>query len=178
VREGLLESALRDIGTYALNSGFNPPKKVFVSSTYLDLAEHRAMIMEQIQRRDLFFRGMEFFGAASKKSAQFILEQVRKADVYLGIYGRRYGSLDATSGLSMTESEYDEAVRLKKPRLCYVAHREAALKAGDVESNPEKLVKLNTFLEKIKRDVVYEFKDIADLAHQVYVDLGDPEKIE
>lgn len=177
LREKLLEAGLQSVGTYALNSGLTPPKKVFVSSTFLDLAEHRAHIMEQIQRRDLFFRGMEFFGAASKSSAQFILEQVRRADVYLGIYGRRYGSLDAKSGLSMTELEYDEAVRSNKPRLCYVTHHDAPVRSGDFESDPDKLAKLNNFLQKVKRDVVYEFKDIGDLAHQVYIDLGDSEKL-
>jgi hypothetical protein len=58
-----------------------------------------------------------------------------------------------------------------------VARRDAEFRGENTESDPDKLVKLNRFLEKVKREVVYEFKDIADLAHQVYIDLGDIEKL-
>ena len=37
--------------------------RVFVSSTYKDLVEHRRAVIEQIVRRDMRFRGMEHFGA-------------------------------------------------------------------------------------------------------------------
>jgi hypothetical protein len=164
----LSELTLPAVGDYALRCAVSTPKKVFVSSTFLDLAEHRSQIMEQIQRRDLFFRGMEYFGAGSKvPAARYVQEQVRKSDVYLGVYALRYGSIDPETGLSMTELEYDEAVRLKMPRLCYVARRDASIHVSDVESDPEKMEKLQRFLTKVKGDVVYEFRDIADLARQV-----------
>jgi hypothetical protein len=174
----ILDRSLLVLGRYTLESGATAPKKIFVSSTFIDLVDHRAKIMEQIQRRDLFFRGMEHFGAqSSSRSVEFILDQVRAADVYLGIYARRYGSLDKKSGLSMTELEFDEAVRLNKPRLCYVAHRDAALKQAYIDSDPEQVDRMNRFLDKIKTSVVYEYRDLDDLARQVFEDLGDPLKV-
>ena len=175
--ESIVRVVVYELGDYALAKIPETPRKIFVSSTFLDLAEHRVQIMEQIQRRDLLFRGMEHFGAAQVPSAQFILEQVRRADVYLGIFARRYGSVDPTSGKSMTELEYDEAVSLGIPRLCYVTHKDANVRSGDAESDPEKLAKLNMFLIKVTRDVVYQFRDIGDLARQVFDDLGDSEKL-
>lgn len=177
LRESVVRVAVYELGDYALAKIPETPRKVFVSSTFLDLAEHRVQIMEQIQRRDLLFRGMEHFGAAQVPSAQFVVEQVRRADVYLGIFARRYGSVDPNSGRSMTELEYDEAVSLGIPRLCYVTHKDATVKSGDAESDPEKLSKLNAFLSKVTRDVVYQFRDIGDLARQVFDDLGDAEKL-
>jgi hypothetical protein len=175
--EHIQDHVLRALGRYLLTIPHSVPKKIFVSSTFLDLDDHRAHIMQEIQRRDLFFRGMEHFGAASSKPAEFLKEQVRKSDVYLGIFALRYGSEDAASGKSMTELEYDEAVRLGKPRLCYVASDDSNVLKGHVERDPEKFKKLQAFLARVKGDVVYEFKDIRDLAHQVYIDLGDPEKV-
>ncbi|WP_263352034.1 DUF4062 domain-containing protein [Acidicapsa acidisoli] len=172
------ETVLRELGRYVLtHPPTAPPKKVFVSSTFLDLEDHRAYIMHEIQRRDLFFRGMENFGAASARTPDFIREQVRRADIYLGIFALRYGTEDPSSGVSMTELEYDEAVRQNKTVLCYVASDDYAVLKSHVEKDPEKLRKLHAFLARVKRDVVYEFKDISDLARQVYVDLGDPDKI-
>lgn len=167
---------LKALGRHLLRITPCTPRKIFVSSTFLDLDEHRALIMQEIQRRDFFFRGMEHFGAAPFTTDEFIKEQVRKSDIYLGVFALRYGSEDPSTGKSMTELEYDEAVRLGKPRLCYLASDESQILKGHIEKDPDKLRKLQEFLSRVKREVVYEFKDIHDLARQVYVDLGDPEK--
>jgi O-acetyl-ADP-ribose deacetylase (regulator of RNase III) len=92
------------------------PLSVFVSSTYKDLADCRHAVKDAISKCDLFFRGMEHFGADSDRlpAASLIVAEVRKADVYLGIFGVRYGSIDPVTGLSMTELEFREAETSKK----------------------------------------------------------------
>ncbi|MCU0670678.1 MAG: DUF4062 domain-containing protein [Myxococcota bacterium] len=47
------------------------------------------------------------------------LDQVKRCDVYLGLFGYEYGYEDR-SGVSPTEREYDAATRLRKTRLVYV----------------------------------------------------------
>jgi hypothetical protein len=112
---------------------------VFVSSTYRDLVEYRATVKDAISRADMFFRGMEHFGASADglPPASVIVDEVRKADAYLGIFGVRYGSIDPVTGLSMTELEFREAETSKKQMLLYVIHEDATVAAGLVETDPE-----------------------------------------
>jgi hypothetical protein len=149
-------------------------KTVFLSSTYLDLKEHREVVKDQIIRHDLLFRGMEHFGADPLKTPSTkIVEEVRKADIYLGIFGARYGSVDPATGMSMTELEYTEATVGKKPMLLYVIRQDAKIKMSDVEPIPESRAKLDNLRARILRDhTVYQFATAEDLMRQVYADLG------
>lgn len=59
---------LKDLMSSSSQPEPSVPSTVFLSSTYLDLKEHREAVKEQIQRRGLRFIGMEDFGARSKNS--------------------------------------------------------------------------------------------------------------
>lgn len=151
------------------------PRTVFVSSTYRDLVDHRDTIKDQIARRDMLFRGMEHFGAdpSGLAPAAKIVEEVRKADVYVGVFGVRYGSIDPETGISMTELEFNEAKASGKPVLLYVIRDDAPVKVSDIESNPEGKAKLDALRGRILSEhVVYMFSSVEDLARQVYEDLG------
>lgn len=63
---------------------------------------------------------MEFFGALPESPKEECLRLVRGANIYVGILGVRYGSLDSESGKSLTHLEYEEAVALKLPCLVYL----------------------------------------------------------
>ena len=110
---------------------------IFLSSTYIDLIEHRNAIKEQISRRKMIFSGMEHFGANpdNHPPARVIIEEVGKSDVYLGIFGVRYGHIDQATGLSMTELEYREAKSSNKPMLLYMIKETANVKVKDIESS-------------------------------------------
>ena len=125
------------------------PRTVFVSSTYRDLVDHRAAVKDQIARRDMLFRGMDRFGADPSHIAPAakIVEEVRNADAYLGIFGVRYGSIDQATGLSMTELEFNEAEASGKPMLLYVIRDDAPVKVSDIEHDSEATAKLNTWTE-------------------------------
>jgi len=148
---------------------------VFLSSTYKDLIGHRNAVKDQIIRRDMLFRGMEHFGAdpGGLAPATKIVDEVRKTDVYLGIFGVRYGYVDQATGLSMTELEFNEAETSGKPMLLYVIRDDAPIKVSDIESDPNSKVKLDNLKARIlKRYVPYMFDTTEDLARQVYEDLG------
>lgn len=147
---------------------------VFLSSTYLDLIEHRNAVKEQISRRKMIFIGMEHFGANPENHppASIIIEEVKKADIYIGIFGVRYGYIDQATGLSMTELEYREAKSTNKPMLLYVLKDSANVKISDFEQSSigrEKLKELKD--EILKEKMVFKFETIAELEKQVYADL-------
>jgi O-acetyl-ADP-ribose deacetylase (regulator of RNase III) len=151
------------------------PRSVFVSSTYKDLIAHRAAVKDAIVRRDLLFRGMESFGADPGRIAPAakIVDEVRKADVYVGILGVRYGSVDPATGLSMTELEFNEAETSGKPMLVYVIRDDARVSVADMERDPAAMAKLDDFRRRIMSYyTVYPFDTEHDLARQVYEDLG------
>jgi hypothetical protein len=150
--------------------------RVFLSSTAVDLREHRRAVIDQIVRLDLRFRGMEHFGADPERQypAAKCREAVRQSDVYVGVFGMRYGSCDAKTGVSMTETELREAERRHDmPILIYVVSRTAQVAVAHLEADAEGRRKLDALLARLKeRYTVFEFDSVDALAKQVYQDLA------
>jgi len=152
-------------------------RTVFVSSTSKDLHEHRAVIKDQIARRDLLFRGMEHFGADpnNQSPAARIVDEVRKSDLYVGVFGVRYGSIDPATGVSMTELEFNEAEATNKPMLLYVICETAPVRVADIEPTASGKAKLDALRAKILNSYTpYLFTTVEDLAKQVFEDPGKP----
>ncbi|MCX7840090.1 MAG: DUF4062 domain-containing protein, partial [Anaerolineae bacterium] len=85
--------------------------RIFLSSTYQDLREHRKRVIEVIDRlrhsgADVEWFGMEAFGARDDLPTDACIKFVDACDLYIGLFGVRYGSIDPKSGKSMTEVEY------------------------------------------------------------------------
>ncbi len=57
--------------------------------------------------------------ARDRPADRVYLEEVKRCDIYLGLFGYEYGYEDR-DGISPTEREYHHATKLKKPRLIYV----------------------------------------------------------
>jgi O-acetyl-ADP-ribose deacetylase (regulator of RNase III) len=169
--EGLAGNAAKGVRTP--RSKKDQTLTVFVSSTYKDLVEHRSRVKDAIARRDMFFRGMEHLGASPEgPPAAVVVEEVRKADVYLGIFGVRYGSIDRATGLSMTELEFRTAEADKKKMFLYLIDSSASVAAGDIEADSEGQQKLNALKTYMKQlHLVYQFKNVDDLQRQVESDL-------
>ena len=111
---------------------------------------------------------MEHFGAdpAGQCPADKCREAVRQADVYVGIFGMRYGSRDPETGYSMTEVELREAeARADMPMLIYVLSRTAKVQVADYEADEEGRRRLDALLARLKaRYVVYQFESVQELA--------------
>jgi hypothetical protein len=93
--------------------------RVFVSSTYLDLAAHRAAVKEAIQRLGLEATAMETFGARPEEPVEACLNEVESCDLFVGVYAHRYGHIPAGSAISITEMEFHHAVSFGKPIFCF-----------------------------------------------------------
>jgi ATP-dependent DNA helicase RecG len=57
--------------------------------------------------------------AKDRRSDEVYLDEVKRCDIYIGLFGYDYGSED-TKGVSPTEHEYNYATKLRKTRLIYV----------------------------------------------------------
>jgi hypothetical protein len=79
--------------------------QVFVSSTFDDLREERALIYDTLLRLGCFPTGMEQFPAADEEQLKVIGKLIEQCDYYILIVAGRYGSTTA-DGKSYTEGEY------------------------------------------------------------------------
>ena len=70
--------------------------------------------------------------AKDRRADQVYLEQVKRCDIYLGIFGYDYGNEDK-DGISPTEREYDYASKLGKTRLIYVWGTDEKQRAGKMK---------------------------------------------
>ena len=98
--------------------------RIFISSVQSEFAKERKALAKYIREDALLGDFFEVFlfeeAPARNRSAQAVyLDEVEKCDVYLGLFGAKYGSRD-TQGISPTEREYDHATELNKTRLAFV----------------------------------------------------------
>lgn len=88
----------------------NKKLQVFVSSTYTDLIEERQAAVEAILDAGHIPAGMELFKAGNESQLKTIYKWIDESDVYMLILGGRYGSVEAKSGKSYTQLEYEYAL--------------------------------------------------------------------
>ena len=145
---------------------------VFVSSTFLDLEEHRHLVQDAITRLDHGPRAMEFFGALPDSPREECLRLVRASEVFVGIVGMRYGSVDPQSGKSLSQLEYEEAVALRLPCLMYVIDEDRHSVLPKHIEFGEGASKLSAFKAIVRKShVVSAFSSPSDLAAKVTQDL-------
>ena len=90
------------------------PIRIFVSSPQQEFAREREALHEYFETDALmrkFFRAFlfEYAAASAQQPDQLYLDEVKRSDLYVGLFGSEYGSLDDT-GLSPTEREFDCAL--------------------------------------------------------------------
>src|SRR5574341_1126181 len=93
-----------------------------ISSTALDLPEHRRSMIEACQRLGFFPIAMEYLPARDADAIRVSLELVDKADLYIGIFAWRYGHIPEGQDISITEIEFNRASERKIPILVFVIH--------------------------------------------------------
>lgn len=124
------------------------------------------MLGEYIRRDALLGKFFETFlfedvPAGEASPQQVYLGEVEMSDIYLGLYGNKYGYEDA-EGVSPTEREYDRAAELHKTRLIFI-------KSFDEEHRHPKELAL---IQKVERDIVRRtFVDTEGLRTSVYASL-------
>jgi energy-coupling factor transporter ATP-binding protein EcfA2 len=147
--------------------------KVFIGSTYEDLSQHRARVREAIDRlrhqgNAIEWLGMEGFSARDQPPLEECLAFVDEADVYVGIFGVRYGSKPRGADISFTEAEFRRASERDIPRLIFLISDDAEIKFKFIERDPQAMARLNALKDELKQVRGFAFFDSpADLAAKV-----------
>ena len=100
--------------------------RVYLSSTYQDLVEHRSKAAEAIRKIGYEVIGMETYAASDARPVDKCLADVRACDLYVGIFAWRYGFIPPGYDRSITELEYREATASGKERLIFLARDDTA----------------------------------------------------
>lgn len=153
--------------------------QVFVSSTFRDLKEERAAVMEVIMRLNFIPAGMEMFPAMDEKVFKYIQRIIDDSDYFLLIIGGCYGSVDG-SGVSWTEKEYDYALKQHKHILVFDHENYLNLPGSKIDKDKEKLEKLEAFKTKVAKDgirVIDTWSNADKLAMKVSTSLANVQKI-
>ncbi|OBG72366.1 MULTISPECIES: DUF4062 domain-containing protein [Mycobacterium] len=145
--------------------------QVFVSSTYKDLTEERAAVIQAILSLEHFPAGMELFPAANDDQWTLIKQVIDQSDYYVVVVGGRYGSVSA-EGISYTEMEYDYAVETGTPILGFVHGEPDKIESGKTESTQKARRKLAEFRAKVETRMVKHFTSPDQLGGQVITSLN------
>ncbi len=136
---------------------------VFVSSTWLDLKPERRAVLDALQRiRETKYNGMEHFGSRDETTARVSVDEVDRSQLYLGIFGGRYGS-------GITEKEYRRARELNLTCLIYFKDEE---QITERDPEPEKAQQLAELMAELRGNHdVSLFTSPEDLAFKATSDL-------
>lgn len=141
--------------------------QVFVSSTYTDLREARAEVMQALLELDCMPAGMELFPAANDDQWNWIKRVIDESDYYIVVLAGRYGSVSSRTGLSYTEMEYHYALEIGKPVIGFVHEDPNLLPAKSCESDPKLRKKLSAFRELVLSRLCKRWSHSADLGAKV-----------
>lgn len=127
----------------------NKKYQVFVSSTYEDLKEERAAVMQCLLDNDCIPVGMEQFPASNMSQMDYITKMLQNCDYYILILAGKYGSIDPHTNLGYTEEEYDYAISHKIPVLSFVVQNIGTLTNNKCEQTDEGKHRLELFRQKV-----------------------------
>ncbi len=90
---------------------------MFISSTVNDLTEERNAVERLVTQLGGLCWRSETYVAPGKSAYEACVEMAKKCDVFIGVYGQRYGYVDSVAGKSVTEMEYDAAFDYKPRKI-------------------------------------------------------------
>jgi len=149
------------------------PKRVFVSSTFSDLKEHRDSVRLAIQKLGAIDIAMEKFGSNEERPKDLCVKLVREeTDVFVGIYAYRYGFVPTGGTVSISEMEYEAAGLAGCKRFIYLVDEATPWLPAYIEDEPGKSA-LKALKKRLQADhVCTSFSSKDALATSVATDLG------
>ncbi len=152
---------------------------VVVSSTVLDLPEHRPEIRNACLEQEMYPLMMENLPASDAEAISTSLKLVDEADIYLGVFAHRYGFVPKKGNrkrISITEMEYNRALERDIPRLIFLMDKLHPITIESVEMGAG-AVKLAALKERLQSDNhVKLFKSPQDLRAYALTGLSDLQK--
>jgi len=85
---------------------------------------YRRAVRDALAQLEAIVRGMEQFGSKPGSPFDECLQIVKSCQVYVGLFGMRYGSIPEGQTKSLTHLEYDQAQASKLPSLIYLIDEE------------------------------------------------------
>ncbi|MGO9817233.1 MAG: DUF4062 domain-containing protein [Acidocella sp.] len=125
--------------------------QVFISSTFTDLKEERAEVIQAIWELDCIPTGMEAFVATNETQWEVIKKVIDECDYYVLIIGGRYGTVTA-EGMSYTEKEYNYAKSLSLPVLGFVHGEPENIPAAKTERDESGRTRLEAFRKRVMEE--------------------------
>lgn len=143
-------------------------RRVMISSTALDLPEHRRHASDACLRMTMLPLAMEQMPASPADALTLSREYVDKADYYVGIFAFRYGYVPEGHEKSITELEYDRAIQRGIPIFIFIAHEpEHRVSLAGVEVGEHEL-KLKALKERLRKNhVVGTFRSAEELRTEI-----------
>lgn len=148
--------------------------KVFLSSTYEDLVEHRRAIEASFAMSGVDYNAMEHFGSAPCPPIHTCLAAVENSDAFVGVLGVRYGGCPPQCVQSYTEREYRRARARNIPTFMFLIDvRNAAVHPqhilGETQQQQQRVQTLKDFVRR--HHTVTFFKTPDELALLVLASL-------
>jgi len=146
--------------------------RIYVSSTYSDLKEHRREVSLALRRLGHEDVAMEYYRAEDERPLKKCLKDVASCDVYIGIFAFRYGHIpkkENSKGRSITELEYREALDKGKPCLLFLLSEDALWPKSKQDKGiaAEQIDKLREELITCERHMVNLFESVDELTRKV-----------
>ncbi|MEV5764060.1 HEAT repeat domain-containing protein [Micromonospora sp. NPDC052213] len=147
--------------------------KVYISATQKDLLEYRAAVHVVARRLEIEDVAMEAYGADVRPPLERCLADVRRCDLYVGLFAWRYGFRPPGQDSSITELEYREALAAGKPCLIFLLAEDTPWPVGmiDRDADWQQIVALRRELKE--RHLCAFFSGVDDLAAKVTVALAE-----
>lgn len=144
--------------------------KIFVSSTYEDLKDHRRAVRDAILRLGHHPICMEDFGSKPVEPKVAAFNKLKECDILVGIYAYRYGTIPRGDSKSITEQEFDKAREWNIDCYCYRVDEDSLWPPKYLENKHRK--KREAFLKKVDANLRSIFtQDPDQLAKQISADL-------
>jgi hypothetical protein len=146
---------------------------VYISSTFRDLQICRATVAVAVRLLGHQDVAMEHYGAEPRPPIDKCLDDVARSDIYIGIVARRYGWVPPGYAHSITEEEYGQAVRTRKPILIFVL-QDSAECWPEVGETEEQQVALKEFRERLlKEQMCASFESCDVLERKIFASLAN-----
>jgi hypothetical protein len=131
--------------------------KIYVSSTFADLSFHRDAVSRALRKLQVDVLGMEDYVASDTRPVDQCLEDIAKADLYLGIFAHRYGHVPVQSNpeqLAITEMEYRYAISHNKPCLVFLHDEDHEWPPKFIDSDSKHAKRIKALRQELAQELL------------------------